>query len=281
MERDDAVVHEELRDLLSDFCDGFNVSLTLVSASGKKLLSIPDAPGPAYCRGIEEQLSASAACTAQEDRMRHLASDRGDSIIFTCHAGCRCCIHPFVSSGRTVAFATISGFRYSEEPSASAIRDWAQKVGPTDVLRRQFRSLPLFSADLEKRLVRLLKVISEYAVSRRLLALQRSPLFEMIVDYVCRHVARGSIPINEVAEHVRKSSSTVSHVVKKEAGISFKRLVIEQKLRAAESMLSEDSQRSIGEVADSLGFSDQFYFSRLYKKYRGYPPREFPRHRVG
>ncbi len=275
------MVPEELRDLLSDFCDGFNVWLTLLSASGRKLLSIPDSSVPSFCRSIQERLSGPAACAAQADRMRHLASDRADSLIFTCHAGCRCCVHPFVSSGKTVAMATISGFRYSEEPSASALRDWKRKVGTPDALRRDFKSLPLFSADTEKRMARLFKVIAEYAVSRGLIGLQRSPLFEMILEYVGRHVARGSLPINEVAEHVRKSSSTVSHVIKKEAGISFKRLVIEQKLRAAESMFSEDSQRSIGEVADFLGFSDQFYFSRLYKKYRGYPPREFMRHRVG
>ncbi len=177
--------------------------------------------------------------------------------------------------------ATISGFRYSDKPSQSVVRDWRQKVGLTDALQRDFASLPLFSADLEKRMVRLLKVICEYAVSHELIGLPRSPLFEKIVEYVRSHVARGSIPIDEVAEHVRKSSSTVSHVVKREAGISFKRLVIEQKLRAAESMLSQDSERSIGEVSDSLGFSDQFYFSRLYKKYRGYPPKEFARNRVG
>lgn len=281
MERGDGVVHEELRDLLSDFCDGFNVSLTLLSISGKKILSVPGTLAPSFCRKIQERLCGAAVCAAQADRMRHLASDRADSVIFTCHAGCRCCVHPFVASGKTVAIATISGFRYSEEPSASAIRDWKRKVGPSDALLRDFKSLPLFSADMEKRMARLFKVISEYAVSRRLIGLQRSPLFEMILEYVGRHVARGSIPINEVAEHVRKSSSTVSHVVKKEAGISFKRLVIEQKLRAAESMLSEDSQLSIGEVADFLGFSDQFYFSRLYKKHRGYPPKEFMRHRVG
>ena len=281
MERQDAVVSGELRDLLNDLCTGFNVSLTLISQSGNTNLSIPSSIASAFCASIHQRLACAPTCAAQAERMRHLASDRGDSLVYTCHAGCRCCVHPLVVSGRTVAMATISGFRYSDKPSQSVLRDWRQKVGLGDALQRDFASLPLFSADLEKRMVRLLKVICEYAVSHELIGLPRSPLFEKIVEYVRSHVARGSIPIDEVAEHVRKSSSTVSHVVKREAGISFKRLVIEQKLRAAESMLSQDSERSIGEVSDSLGFSDQFYFSRLYKKYRGYPPKEFARNRVG
>jgi AraC-like DNA-binding protein len=281
MEHQDAIVAGELRDLLGDFCSGFNVSLTLLSAAGRKILSIPGSAGSAFCGNIRDQLNARAACTAQADRMRRLASDREGSMVYTCHAGCRCCVHPFVASGTTVAMATISGFRYSHKPSESVVREWARKVGPVERLQMDFASLPLFSADLEKRMVRLLKVISDYAVSHRLIGVPRSPLFEKIVEYVRAHLGKGSIALDEVAEHVRKSASTVSHVVKREAGISFKRLVIEQKLQAAESLLREDSERSIGEVADSLGFSDQFYFSRLYKKYRGFPPREFARNRVG
>jgi AraC-like DNA-binding protein len=281
MEREDAIVVGELRDLLNDFCTGFNVSLTLTSSSGKRIPSVFDFPVSAFCASVRDRLDGAPTCAAQAERMRRIASDRKDSLVFTCHAGCRCCVHPFVVSGKTFAIATISGFRYSERPSPSILRDWAQRVGSVDRLERDFASLPLFSGELEKRMVRLLKVISEYAISHRLVGFPPSPLFEKIVEYVRFHVARRSIPINEVAEHVRKSTSTVSHVVKREAGISFKRLVIEQKLQTAESMLSEDRERSIGDVSDSLGFSDQFYFSRLYKKYRGYPPKEFARNCVG
>jgi AraC-like DNA-binding protein len=87
--------------------------------------------------------------------------------------------------------------------------------------------------------------------------------------------------IDEVADFVNKSSSTISHTVKKEAGISFRRLVIEQKLEAADSFMSDPSKPSIGEVAERVGYKDQFYFSRIYKKYRGYPPKEFSRRDVG
>jgi YesN/AraC family two-component response regulator len=38
---------------------------------------------------------------------------------------------------------------------------------------------------------------------------------------------------------------------------------------------------TIGEVAELVGYSDQFYFSRVYKKYRGFPPKEFARRDVG
>ena len=273
MEPGSSSLHEELRGLLGDFCGGFGVSLTLVSESGARLLSVPEGGDPPFCRTVQA-LTGSDECRRQEERMLRLAADRGGPLIFTCHAGCRCCLYPLVREGRVIATATIRGFRYAEEASPPLLRTSTGQAGLA-ALRHQFRALPKVSADLEQRMVRLFAVVSEHIVSHGLMGAAPRSLFEMIVEYIRSHLSRPTLQINEVAEYVRRSPSTVSHVVKKEAGISFKRLVIEQRLRAAEEMLSDDFPRSIGEVADALGFSDQFYFSRLYKKYRGYPPRAY------
>jgi YesN/AraC family two-component response regulator len=175
----------------------------------------------------------------------------------------------------------IYGFRFAEKLVDAANTGWRAHLGSVDTLSKDYSALPRFSSAMEKRMVRLFKVVADHAVAHCMIGLPRSHLFGMILEYIRTHLARASISINEVAENVHKSASTVSHVIKKEVGISFKRLVIEQKLYAAESLLWSDTTRSIGEVAETLGFSDQFYFSRIYKKCRGYPPKDFIRHRLG
>ena len=39
--------------------------------------------------------------------------------------------------------------------------------------------------------------------------------------------------------------------------------------------LLEEGSLSVGEVAYSTGFSDQLYFSRVFKKYMGVPPSHY------
>ena len=39
--------------------------------------------------------------------------------------------------------------------------------------------------------------------------------------------------------------------------------------------LLETGRFSVGEVAYSTGFSDQLYFSRVFKKYQGVPPSQY------
>ena len=272
---------EGLRGLLDDFCGGFNIALSLYSPDGSFLLSSPKRYPLPFCRKIGGWLYGPAPCKAQGRRMRHLAADRRESLVYTCHAGLRCCAVPICRNGRVLAVATIGDFRHGDEPGETALRDWLRDVGSPARLLDDFLAVPRLGIETERRITRLFGIVAEHAVSSGLIACGRSSLFERIVDYVHDHVTEPSIMLDEVAAHVSMSSSTVSHTVKKEAGMSFKRLVIEQKLEAAESFMAGGSAPSIGEVAERIGYTDQFYFSRIYKKYRGFPPKEFTRRSVG
>ncbi|HEY9592988.1 MAG TPA: PocR ligand-binding domain-containing protein [Spirochaetia bacterium] len=281
MPPDDVLVRKELTELLDDFCAGFGVSVTLSTRDGRVLLTRPNGSPTPFCQRIRDSLYGPGPCTAQLRRMSHLAVERRGPVFYTCHAGLRRGVFPVVAAGAVVAVATVSGFRFADEPSASALRDWEERVGPAAALLNDFMALPRYPAEMEKRMARLFSVIADHATSKKLIESRHPSVFEAIVDYVRRHIRRPRITVDEVAAHVGKSASSVSHIVKKEAGISFKRFVIEQRLQAAEELLAEDTTRSIGEVADSLGFSDQFYFSRIYKKYRGFPPKEYVRRSMG
>jgi AraC-like DNA-binding protein len=52
-------------------------------------------------------------------------------------------------------------------------------------------------------------------------------------------------------------------------------LIVCRLQRAADRLLLSDDQ--LGTVAEQLGFSDQFYFSRLFKKYFKLPPLAYRR----
>jgi AraC-like DNA-binding protein len=282
IEPDDVIVREELTEILDDFCAGFGVGVTLFSRDGRVLLTRPNNVLPAFCTRIRDNLYGTDPCNSQLRRMIHLATERHSHILYTCHAGLRRCVFPILSGKTVIAVATIVGFRYSDEPSASALRDWKEKIGVVEPLVADFHKIPQFSTDMEVRITRLFGGIVDHAIAKKLIESIHPSVFEEIVDYVRNYIHHNPfITVDEVASHVGKSASSVTHIVKKEIGIPFKRFVIEQRLRAAEDMFVEDSTRSIGEVADSLGFSDQFYFSRIYRKYRGYPPRDFIRRRLG
>jgi AraC-like DNA-binding protein len=76
-----------------------------------------------------------------------------------------------------------------------------------------------------------------------------------------------------VAKRLNKSLSTLQRQLQAE-GMSFQKLRDETRQRLAEAYVREN-RLSLAEVAYLLGFSDQSNFSRAFRRWTGYSPREF------
>jgi AraC-like DNA-binding protein len=57
-------------------------------------------------------------------------------------------------------------------------------------------------------------------------------------------------------------------------GISPKQFIIDHRLRRASQLLTE-ARRSISEIAEATGFSNQYHFSRIFKARFGITPSEY------
>jgi len=100
---------------------------------------------------------------------------------------------------------------------------------------------------------------------------RRGTVMSFLVDSVDRPVE-----LAELAEELGLSPSRTGHVVRELFGRTFPELVRSVKMReAAERLAATDLP--IGEVAALVGYEDQSYFSRLFAREFGMPPREYRR----
>ena len=84
------------------------------------------------------------------------------------------------------------------------------------------------------------------------------------------------ITIAELASEFHVSPSQLSHVFKSITGYSPIDYLISCRLSAAKNLLAE-SEKSIKEIVDTCGFSDESNFSRTFKSKTGMTPSEFRR----
>ena len=80
-----------------------------------------------------------------------------------------------------------------------------------------------------------------------------------------------SVSIQEIAALLNSSESTLSKHFKKETGMSighYRELLIMDRARQLLAM----GELSVGEIAEQLGFGDQFYFSKYFKQRQGMTP---------
>lgn len=96
---------------------------------------------------------------------------------------------------------------------------------------------------------------------------------EEMDSYIRLHY-KESINIAELAKNYHFNHSYLTRVFKKQKGQSPLKLINELRIHDACELLS-DSVFSIKEISEMLGFTDQHYFSRIFKDFTGQNPKEY------
>jgi len=82
------------------------------------------------------------------------------------------------------------------------------------------------------------------------------------------------ITLDQLAQNLNYSTKNLSKVFKKETGHSLIDYVIQVRIHNAKELMRNTSA-TIQEIAESVGYSDRLYFTRIFKKYAGISPGSF------
>lgn len=104
---------------------------------------------------------------------------------------------------------------------------------------------------------------------------KRNWLLPSIKKYIEEHYQE-PISLSDISACFNVSCGYISTIFKKSSGIGFNECVTQAKIRHAKQLLLEPEIK-IYDVAYQLGYSDPYYFSKVFKKYTGFSPKEYIR----
>jgi AraC-like DNA-binding protein len=131
------------------------------------------------------------------------------------------------------------------------------------------RSLPELMGAEEVYLLQILVML----LGGRSLPEQRVLNIDTLSVYLEERIDRKT-DIAETADYFMMSPSTLCRRVKEETGSTVQKIHERIKMDWARSLLSLGGLR-VGEAAERLGYSDQFYFSRVFSRYTGVGPKQW------
>lgn len=109
--------------------------------------------------------------------------------------------------------------------------------------------------------------------SRSSISKNRRTLADIVGEELQRR-QYGVIKAVELARRVGMSESTFRRKFLEETGVPVNRYLIQKRLQKARTLLIE-TRRSIQEIADQTGFSDVYYFHRMFSREFRITPRRF------
>ncbi|MGW9526580.1 AraC family transcriptional regulator [Paenibacillus terrae] len=96
---------------------------------------------------------------------------------------------------------------------------------------------------------------------------------EKIIQYMHQHI-NSKVTLTELSEMVQLAPTYLSRTFKETTGYAVIEFFNKIKIDKAKELLIEGDKK-VKEVAQALGFTDEFYFSRLFKRMEGISPSEY------
>lgn len=89
------------------------------------------------------------------------------------------------------------------------------------------------------------------------------------------------INMNFIAEKLNYSAGYLSRLFSQHTGVSPYRYIIELRINRAKYLLQNHRELSIKQVGEMVGYPDQSYFSRIFKRLTGKSPQEYREESMG
>jgi AraC-like DNA-binding protein/ligand-binding sensor protein len=269
----ETILKPDVQKIFDHFSACFNIRILFCSPDGEMLNVGLNRPDSQYCRLLQNKLFGKSACLEMDQVKRDEAASLHSMVCYRCHAGLMEVIMPIYSDGKLLGFVAIGQFRSSDDIPPDIARKWAAEHDTGELLQA-YAAVPCIPQEQTDHILGLFCVLVDYIISQRMVGLSGSQLLQEIVNYMRSHIQE-DISLAEVADAVGRSTSTVSHLFTQNFDTSFKQTLTQMRLERAEYLMSTDPNIRLKDIAAKVGYSDALYFSRIYCKYRGFPPSRF------
>lgn len=236
-----------------------------------------------YCLLIKSNQQAWTHCVERQGKV--IDACKKGPFCGICYAGMGEYVFPILGcADQPVAFISVSGYRMEREESERRIKTAAANYHFSENalesayaknLRDPLPDERLLRAQIQPlcRMFELLNLRLSEMRAGKVENLTRSSMLSHAVVYIRRHYAC-RISVEKVAAVCHCSPSTLSHMFKKELGISLREYVRNLRMADARRLL-RDTDMPVCSVSEMLGYENQNYFCAVFSKENGCSPTAF------
>lgn len=270
------IIGNELKDLLDSFCQLTDMRVAYFSLDTSDSYSIVGQQRDIspFCRAVRSNTIGLSACLKCDNQALSASISDRDIHIYRCHMGLYEAIVPIFLHDRYSGFLMFGQVRNSDSDSTTLIEQRADELGlSAPSLINAYNALPSFTFEKIHAAAKMLSIISKHIIHTGILRRRDQKIINEIDSYIRQHLS-DPISVRDLVKHVHLNAAYLTDMMKHQTGSGCLEYIHRIKLNTAKELLIT-SDMSIGEISLKLGFTDQNYFTRLFKRYYGSTPTQY------
>ena len=266
----------DLQQFFEDLHDLLSCAVRLYDDRGRCLFSTGGAQPICLLTHSSEFKSKCATltehCCAFDAACWHDAAQARDVVLRSCPLGFYTATCPIYSNDRLLGFLQVGDLLPEGEAALERTRELVRSylVGEDKRVDERLSHSHCHTEQVLRTLPSVLRASCSYIESRDLFPTDGVALHVLAKQYIRLHLQR-NITLEDVAEHLHCSRSSLTKSFKRECGVSIMQYVAQLRMeRACRQLLN--SELPISTICESCGFSSLEYFSSQFKKTHGISP---------
>lgn len=266
----------KLKSLLKDFYTLTQIRITVFNDNFEELVAYPDNIAP-FCRLIRSDPNGLKQCKRCDRDACRIATTRHSTYIYQCHAGLTEAISPIYLGNILIGYLFFGHvFSYpSHEEGWKTIKELCKPYQCDKELLKTFCfEQPVIPNEYITAASHILYAVASYLCLERMAILKQQELPVQIDNYIMQHLT-SDITVKGICDYFHIGKTYLYKISKHNYGIGIAEYIRNLRIDKAKTLLTANSEMSIGEVSSACGFNDYNYFITVFKRITGMSPKQF------
>jgi len=262
---------DSLLDLMKDFNLLTGIKIALFDTDGNEILSYPEDHCP-FCRYIRSSKLGKERCISSNKRSFERCQRSASLEVFTCHAGLIETTAPLIDNGVTIGYIMFGQITNNSNTAevTHKLRVAAEKIvnSPKGV-DASIYSANFKSSEQIQAAAKILEACTFYILLKDMVAVQRETFISNLNSFLMDHLSE-DLSVDRLTSEFNISKNKLYDSCSKYLPTGVAEHIKLLRIEEAKRLLKE-TDLSVIEISDKVGFNDYNYFCRVFKKAVGMP----------
>lgn len=268
--------YESIKKLLLDFHTLTNASICVFNLEYKPILAYPHKP-PRLCQLIKSTSKGNMMCIQSDIEGCKKAKQAKHPVTYKCPAGLTDTVTPIICNDDIIGYIMFGQITDKSTPQNEQLDQIIKNIAhygiPVEQIKSAFSELLSFDASHVEAASNILSACAGYIHLSNMIKIEKNLLSENIIKYVESNFME-SLSINELCNKFFISKNKLYDIFDELCNTTPIKYQLHLRIKEGKKLLS-NTNMSITEISNLLGFNNYNYFSKLFKKETGYSPYAF------